>query len=253
MISAVILTKNSSRTLKPLLEALRSIDVVLFDTGSTDTTLDIAKKFSNVQVFSRKIENKTIESDSFGFGLMKNEAASLAKNDWIFSIDSDELPDPSLVEFLLKSHLDPKTVYSFPFHNYYKEKRIYGCGWHPESHVRLYHRKYTKVSDDLIHERIMDEGCQIEKLSYPIKHFSYLCIDDFLQKMQRYSTLFATQNHKKKKSSFLKALGHGLFTFFKSYILKKGIFDGKEGIIISWYNSSVAFVKYLKLEEKNRC
>lgn len=252
MISAVVLTKNSSRTLEPLLKALEPLDVILFDTGSTDTTLDIAKKFSNVQVFSRKMEDIGSKS-GVGFGFLKNEAASLAKYDWIFSIDSDELPSQNLIDYILKSSLDPKTVYSFPFHNYYKNKRIYGCGWHPESHVRLYNRTHTRISDDLVHEKIVEEGCVVQTLPFPIQHFSYLCIDDFLNKMQRYSSLFADQNHKRKKSSFCKALGHGIFTFFKSYILKRGIIDGKEGIIISWYNASVAFVKYLKLDEKNRC
>jgi len=246
MISAVILTKNSQRTLKPLLEALKSIDVVLFDTGSTDNTLDIAKTFSNVQVFSRKIEN-------IGFGPLKNEAAALAKHDWILSIDSDELPSEGLISFLLKEKLHTKCVYSFPFHNYYKKKRIYGCGWNPESHIRLYNQKVTKFSDDLVHEKILINSCKVVKLPYPLLHFSYLCIGDFIDKLQRYSTLFAQQNHEKKSSSFTKAFFHGFFAFFKSYFLKRGIFDGKEGIIISWYNGSVAFIKYLKLHEKNKC
>lgn len=246
MISAVILTKNSNRTLLPLLESLKKIDVVLFDTGSTDNTLDIAKKFSNVQIFSRKIEN-------IDFGSLKNEAASLAKNDWILSIDSDELPSEELISYLLKKKLDKNYIYSFPFHNYYKEKRIYGCGWHPESHVRLYNQKITRFSDSLVHEKILVKKCRVEKVPYPLLHFSYLCVGDFIDKMQRYSSLFAEQNYQKKSTSFSKALFHGFFAFLKSYFIKRGIFDGKEGFIISWYNASVAFVKYLKLLEKNKC
>lgn len=244
MISVVILTKNASKTLLQLLEAIELINVVLIDTGSTDNTLELAKKFSNVQVFSL---------DFSGFGPLKNKGAEFAKDDWILSLDADELPSIDLITFLSNTNLDPNTVYSFPFHNYYKDKRIYGCGWNPESHVRLYNKKTTSFCNSLVHEKIIDTNLNAQILPYPIKHFSYLCIDDFLRKLSHYTTLFAEQNHLKKKSSFTKAFFHGIFAFFKSYILKRGFIDGKEGIIISWYNGSTAFLKYLKLAEKNKC
>ena len=70
--------------------------------------------------------------------------------------------------------------------------------------------------------------------------------------MQKYSTLFAQQNRGKKQSSFLKALMHGIGAFCKSYLFKRGIFGGKEGFIISLYNSQTAYYKYLKLAELNK-
>jgi hypothetical protein len=69
--------------------------------------------------------------------------------------------------------------------------------------------------------------------------------------MQSYSTLFAKQNQGKKKSSFTKALAHGWFAFFKSYILKRGFLGGYEGYVISAYNGHTAYYKYLKLLEAN--
>ena len=63
--------------------------------------------------------------------------------------------------------------------------------------------------------------------------------------MDRYSTLFAEQTS--KKSSLSKALRHSAWAFFKSYILKRGIFLGREGFIISQYNAHVAYYKYLKV------
>ena len=187
MITAVILTKNASKTLLPLLEALESINVVLIDTGSIDNTLDLASKFSNVQTFS---------FDFLGFGTLKNQGAKLAKDDWILSLDADELPSNDLIQYLMNTQLDPNTIYSFPFHNYYKEKRIYGCGWNPESHVRLYNKTTTSFCESLVHERIVEDGLNKKMLPFPIKHFSYLCIDDFLRKLSHYTTLFAEQNHK---------------------------------------------------------
>jgi len=244
MISVVILTKNAEKTLLSVLEVLESFDVVIIDTGSSDSTLGIAKKFQNVRVFSYPFE---------GFGVLKNKGANHAKHDWILSLDSDELPSKELIDFLNEGKLDPNCIYSFPFHNYYKKKRIYGCGWHPESHLRLYHRKKTGFNEAFVHEKIEEKDLLTKDLPYPISHFSYLCIDDFIRKMQLYTTLFAEQNQGKKKSSFCKAFFHGLFAFFKTYILKRGFLNGKEGVVISWYNGSVSFIKYLKLVEKNSC
>jgi hypothetical protein len=70
--------------------------------------------------------------------------------------------------------------------------------------------------------------------------------------MQNYSTLFAEQNRGKKSSSVCKALIHGWFGFFKSYVLKRGFVQGYEGFIISCYNAQTAFWKYIKLYEANK-
>jgi hypothetical protein len=70
--------------------------------------------------------------------------------------------------------------------------------------------------------------------------------------MQKYSTLFAQQNRGRKKSSFVSAVLHGVAAFGKSYFFKRGIFGGKEGFIISLYNSQTAYYKYLKLAELNK-
>ena len=71
--------------------------------------------------------------------------------------------------------------------------------------------------------------------------------EDFLAKMQNYSTLFAKQHAGRRKASFGRALGHGLFAFVKSYFLQRGILDGKEGFLISLYNANTTFYKYIKL------
>ncbi|MGE5196782.1 MAG: glycosyltransferase family 2 protein, partial [Anaerolineae bacterium] len=82
-------------------------------------------------------------------------------------------------------------------------------------------------------------------------HTPYLSINDFLAKMQMYSSLFAEQYHNKKKAGLAKAILHSWLTFIKSYIFKRGFLGGKEGYLISAYNSHTAFYKYLKLEELN--
>lgn len=242
-ISVTVLVKNGQKYIEEVLSSLSQFnEVVLYDTGSTDKTIEIARKFPNVKVFQKSFR---------GFGPTHNDATGVAANDWILSIDSDEIVTPEMAKAIANATLDPKCVYSFPRDNYYNGKWIKWCGWYPDIQKRLYNRKQTQFSDAQVHESIRDEGMQVVTLDGPIRHYSYETLSDFLAKMQSYSDLFAKQYCGKKKSSPWIAVGHGIFAFFKSYILKKGILGGYEGFVISSYNANTAFYKYLKLHEAN--
>lgn len=243
MISVTILTKNAEKTLEATLKSLVSFkEVIIYDTGSTDRTLEIAGQFTNVKI---------VQGPFIGFGPTHNEATAAAGHDWILSIDSDEVVQDSLYEEILKLPLDKKTVYEIQRCNHFGKKWIRCCaGWHPDWVKRLYHRRSTLFSHDQVHEKILTEGMKIMRLQGKINHFPYQGIADFLEKMQFYSSLFAQQNYETKDASLGKAILHGMFAFIKNYFFKKGILGGKEGFIISLYNSHVAYYKYLKLAEK---
>ena len=242
-ISVVMLNKDGETKLPRALKSLRSFDeVILCDTGSTDKSLAVAKKFPNVKIIQQPFN---------GFGRLRNTASIFASNDWIFVLDSDERVTEELLDELESLTCDPALVYSMPFHNYFNGKWIKTCGWYPDRHVRLYNRKHTQFKESAVHEGIDIQGLRVQKLQGPIEHFSYENTDDFLRKMDHYSTLFADQYAGKKRSSFKKALLRGGYAFFKSYILKRGFMQGREGYIISAYNGQTTYYKYLKLAERS--
>lgn len=244
MITVTILTKNSQKYLDEVLEALKDFDeVLIYDNGSTDATLKLLEKYPNVTVHLGKFE---------GFGPTHNNASELAKNDWVLSIDSDEVVTPEMAQSILSLKLDPECVYSFPRHNYYNGKFIQWCGWYPDRQVKLYNRTKTKFTNAQVHEAIIVENMRHIPLKAPLIHYSYASLQDFLNKMQSYSTLFAVENAGKRTSSPARAILHGFFAFFKSYILKRGFMGGYEGYVISTYNAHTAFYKYLKLYEANQ-
>jgi glycosyltransferase involved in cell wall biosynthesis len=244
MISVTILVKNGERKLKEVLESLASFEeIILYDTGSSDRTLDIAAQFHNVRIYKRSFE---------GFGLCHNKAAALATHEWILSIDADEVLSLPLATEIKQLSLDPKTVYALPFFNYYNGKQIKWCGWYPETHVRLYHKKQTAFSEAMVHEGVIITGFKTAILAHPIYHYPYDSISDFLIKMERYSTLFAEQNCSKKHSSPFVAITHGMAAFIRSYVFQRGFLGGFEGLLISAYNGHTAFYKYLKLYQANR-
>ncbi|WP_251368188.1 glycosyltransferase family 2 protein [Candidatus Rhabdochlamydia sp. W815] len=245
MITVIILTKNSQETLEDTLFSVRGFpEILVYDTGSTDTTLDIAKQFPNVKI---------IQSEFIGFGPTRNKAAKSATHDWILALDSDEVLSSKLSQEILNISLDSNFIYQIDRHNFFNGKWIKSCGgWYPDPIIRLYHRKKTQFTDSMIHEKVSSQGMQIHPLFYPLFHTPYRNIHDFLKKMQVYSDLFATQKKDSKPVSLAKAIFHGSFAFFKSYFLKKGLKQGVEGFIISAYNGHTAFYKYLKLREAQK-
>ena len=244
MISVTVLAKNSQNTIKATLDSLKQFtNVIVFDSGSTDATLDIAKNYPNVKI---------ITGPFTGFGPTHNKASSLASHDWILSIDSDEVLTPELSQEILQLNLDPYCVYQIDRRNYFNGKWIRWCGgWHPDPVIRLYNRGVTHFTDDAVHERVIARDLKLTRLDAPLLHTPYLSMGDFLNKMQTYSTLFAEQYKGKKHSSVSKAIFRGWFAFIKSYFFKKGFLGGREGFIISAYNGHTAFYKYLKLLEAN--
>ncbi len=243
-ITVTLLAKNSERFLKEVLEPLSSFDeVILYDNGSTDKTLEIAKSFPFVTVH---------QGPFMGFGETHNHVSGLARNDWIFSLDTDEIVTPELIEEIKSITLDPKTVYAIPRHNEYRRKWIKGCGWYPDNPKRLYNRKETKFSSHKVHESIISDGMKVQTLKNFYHHLSYNSVSEFIAKMQHYSDLFAQDRAGKVASSPFKAMSHALYTFFKCYILKRGFLDGSEGYLISSYNAHTAFYKYYKLYEANQ-
>jgi glycosyltransferase involved in cell wall biosynthesis len=235
VISVTILAKNSGRTLASVLAALEGFDEVLVaDTGSTDNTREIAREFPHVRLVEIPFE---------GFGKTHNRASALAKNEWILSVDSDEVMPQKLKEEIFSLLLHKKTAYSVARKNFYRDKWIWSCGWWPDRVVRLYNRSETQFSDRLVHEAILTQGIDLIPLQEPLHHTPFLSISDFLQKLDRYSSLAA------KGYAPGKALVHGLVAFFRSYLLKRGIFQGYVGFEISLYNALSSYYKYLKVAD----
>jgi glycosyltransferase involved in cell wall biosynthesis len=242
-ISVVILVKNNEDTLPSTLNALHSFeDVVVYDNGSTDNSIKIAKQFSNVHL---------IEGDFKGFGWTKNTAASYAKFDWILIVDSDEVVDSQLLKTLEHTKLDKNKVYLLNFKAFYKNIQVKHCGWNNQKIKRLYNKKTTKYNDNDVHEDIITQGLETEVLKGNIEHYSYQSVEQFIAKANIYSTLFAKNNVGKKSSSPLKAFFNGVYSFFRTYFLKKGFLDGYVGLIIAYSHMVTNFYKYIKLYELN--
>ena len=242
-ISCVIIVKNAEATINKTLNSLSSFeDVVVFDNGSTDNTLNIVKNYENINL---------VQGDFSGFGPTKNKALSFAKNDWILSLDADEVLSDKFVNTLKSIDLDDDAIYSILRENYYKDVHVKHC-WGNDVIVRVFNRTKTLFTDEKVHEKVINKGFKVLAIDGAVKHYPYSSITDFIVKLDRYSTIFANDNVNKKSSSPLKAILNSIFSFTKTYFFKRGFLDGYAGLVIAFSHMATNFYKYIKLYELNK-
>jgi len=242
-ISIVIIVKNGEKTIKKTLESIQDFnDVIVYDNGSIDKTISIAKSYINVSL---------VQGDFLGFGPTKNKAATFAKNNWILSLDADEVIGKDFVNNLKGKSLNQQVVYQIFRKNYYKHTHIKHC-WSNDKIVRLYHCQQTRFNNKQVHESVLSKDLNVELLPGFIDHYPYGSISDFVKKLDVYSTEFARDNVGKKSSSPIKAVLNGGFSFFKTYFLKRGFLDGYAGLVIAFSHMATNFYKYIKLYELNQ-
>lgn len=230
-LSVVIITKNEENFITDAIKsALFADEVIILDSGSIDKTCEIAKELGA----------KVYQNEWLGFGPQKNRAVELAKNDWVFVLDSDERITKELKDEIVATLKKPQfNGYFIARLNNFFGKNIKNCGLYPDYSIRLFNKNYGKFNDVSVHESVQLTS-KAAYLKNHMIHLAYDSIEEFIQKQNRYSSL----NHKKK--SLVKAIINPYWTFFKLYILKKGFLDGWHGFVISKLYAQYTFWKYIK-------
>ena len=246
-LSVILITRNEEVNLEDCLASLEGIaqQIVVVDTNSADRTLEIAQKYGALIAQP---------SDWPGFGPQKNRALELATGDWVLSLDADERLTPALKSEIQtainhNAHVD---CFAIPRLSWYCGRFIRHSGWSPDYVDRLFKRGSARFSDDLVHERLIPQG-QVARLKNPLLHFSFMNYSQVLQKLDRYSTASAEQAFAKgKTSSPLKAVLHGAWAFFRTYVIRAGFLDGTQGFALAISNGQGTYYRYMKLWHLNQ-
>ncbi len=241
-LSVILITRNEEANLADCLASLEGIaqQIVVVDTNSVDSTLEIAKNYG--AVISQP-------ADWPGFGPQKNRALDLATGEWVLSLDADERLTPALRSEILtaihhSAHVD---CFAIPRLSWYCGRFIRHSGWSPDYVDRLFKRGTARFSDDLVHERLIPAG-QVAKLENPMLHFSFMNFSQVLQKIDRYSTASAEQAFMKgRRSNPLKAILHGLWAFIRTYFIRAGFLDGYQGLALALSNAEGSYYRYMKI------
>ncbi len=188
-----------------------------------------------------------------GFGVQKNRALALARQDWVLSLDADERVSAELgaeIEAVLAA---PEfDGYEFPRLSSYCGQNMRHSGWYPDRVTRLFKRGCARFSDDLVHESLIIHT-PVGRLSSDLFHQSFISLEQVLDKVNRYSTAGATHLRKEgRRSSLGTALFHGLWAFVRTYVVRHGFLDGKMGLVLAISNAEGTYYRYLKLWMSDR-
>jgi glycosyltransferase involved in cell wall biosynthesis len=238
-ISAAIITFNEERNIARVIESLRCCDEILvLDSGSNDRTAEIATKLG------ARVE----EASWHGYAAQKNIAAELAANDWILSLDADESLSESLeAEIWHIKKAGPEFVgYTMPRLAQYLGRWILHSGWYPDRKVRFFDRRKARWVGDFVHESVKVDG-PVGHLESNLLHFTCDSLSEHLRTMDSYTTLAAQEMVTRGKPfGFSRLLFDPPWTFFRTYVLKRGFLDGVEGLTIAYMAGLYNFVKYAK-------
>ena len=245
-LSVIIITMNEEANIRACLESVAWADeIIVVDAGSSDATADICRK-SGAKVFVH---------DWPGFGPQKNLALSYASCDWVFSIDADERVTPELraaIEAVLRNDAGTCTAYRVSRLSSYCGRFMRHSGWRPDFIVRLFRREAAHFSEDLVHERLLVKG-ETGLLDGELLHYAFEDFEEVLNKINSYSTAGADMLHRRgRKASLSGAVLRGLWSFVRTYFLRAGFLDGREGFMLAVSNAEGTYYRYLKLMLLNK-
>ena len=240
-LSVIIIARNNEPTIRRCLESVAWADeVVVLDSGSRDRTVEVSREFTP-HVYQTP--------DFPGHGPQKNRALDRATGDWVFSLDSDEWVTPGLRAELESAMAAPGdcTAFRMPRRSSFCGRFMAHSGWWPDYVTRLWLRGKARFSEDHTHDRVIVEG-RLGRLRQPVMHEAVTDLEQMLVKINMYSSSSAAIFHREgRRASLFTAVLHGSWAFARTYFLRLGFLDGREGFMLAVINAENSYYRYAKL------
>lgn len=232
-ISVVINTKNESSNIERAIASIKSFadEIIVVDMESTDDTVKKAKR-AGAQVFNHK-DTQYVEP-------ARNFAIKKATGDWIFILDADEEAQKELVKKLTEIAEDGKYQFvRIPRKNIIFGKWMQHARWWPDYNIRFF-KKNAVTWDDEIHSIpvTIGDGVNIEeKESFAIIHHNYQTIEQYLDRLNRYTTVQAKYLVQTKEVTPRDFIKRPTAEFLTRYFAGEGYKDGVHGLALSLLQS----------------
>lgn len=246
-ISGLIITFNEEKNIREVIECFHFCDeIIVVDSFSNDKTMEIANTFENV---------KTIQNTFEDFTKQRNLALSYATNDWVLFLDGDERISKELSREIIETIHNPNACDAYYFYRVFflGKQKIRFSGTQNDKNFRLFRRSKAHYdTQKKVHETLVVNGT-IGILKNKLNHYSYESYDAFKNKMLYYGRLKGLELvEKRKKYSAFTKWSKTIFKFFKTYFLKLGFLDGKNGLDISYLQSLYVYQTYESLKRNSK-
>lgn len=264
-LSVVIITFNEEANIGRTLASVQPLvadgkgEIIVVDSGSKDRTVEIAKSLG-AKVFIEEWK---------GFAAQKNSAIDKASGDWILSLDADEevgTDARGFIDLHLEAALGMRDFDCVEFNrrNYFMGRWIRFGGFYPDPKLRVFRRGKARFESRLVHEDLQpivgsnppfDPNTEYDgRTDFHFLHHSYPTLSDYIDHMNRYSSLGAEMvvDKGKVRFSFVNIVVRPLFTFIYNYFFRLGFLDGREGLLLHLYHAVYVSWKYAKAWELSR-
>jgi glycosyltransferase involved in cell wall biosynthesis len=241
-LSVIVITRNEAHQLGRCLGSVGFADeVVVVDSASTDGT----------QALARSLGARVIETTEWpGFGKQKQRALEAATGEWVLCLDADEWLDATLADAIRRTMAAPDGTccgYELTRLSAFCGQWMRASGWYPDRGLRLVRRPLARFTEDLVHEHLTVQG-PVALLPGLLLHDSIPSLESAIDKMNRYSSGRARDLLAKGRRGGLgSALGHGLWAFLRTYVVKRGFLDGRLGLVLALHNAETTYYRYLKM------
>ena len=241
-LSVVIITYNEETNIGSCIDSVAGIadEIIVLDSYSTDNTLAIAKD-KGAKVWQMSFD---------GYIGQKNRALQLASNNFVLSLDADEV----ISERLKRSILKAKETFTY---SAYKMNRCANyCGefirhgtWYPNKKTRLFDKRVGYWGGLNPHDKVVfDKPIAVKHLEGELLHYSFKSVTDHNAQNIRFSSIAAQSLFEAgRKTNRLKVFINPAWAFLNGYLLHAGFLNGKTGLTISMKQARYTYLKHQKL------
>lgn len=242
-ISACVITHNEEAKIGRCLASVAWCDeIIVLDSFSTDRTLEICREYTD----------KIYQHEWMGYIGQRNLIREMATNPWVLFLDADEEVSPQLRRALQKEFAERTgeiVGYRFPRQVYYLGKWIRHGEWYPDIKLRLFKKSEGRSAGVEPHDQVVVNGA-VKTIHAPLWHYTYDDIWDHLNTMNRFSGISAEAKYRGgARFRWRDFLFRPAWRFFKGYVIKLGLLDGRRGFLIAAISSVGVAMKYAKLWE----
>lgn len=214
--------------------------LVILDSGSTDGTVEIAKRYTD----------EVYQTDWPGYGPQRNRALAKCQHDWVFNLDADEEVTPALRDEIDRVLADPKldaTLINIPWHTYLFGKTL-KRGRYSTPQGKLFWKQGAQFKDRQVHETLVMPHVKEKTLKSALLHYSWRNYEHIQEKHIKYAALMAKEKFNKGKRSSMPYACLRFFTdFIMQFVIRGGFLDGWRGLLMAIILGQYAFNKYAGL------
>jgi len=245
-LSAIVTSFNEAINIRECLESVTFADeVLLVDSFSADSTLDLARQVPGVRILQREY---------FGSAAQKNWAMDQTVHPWVLIVDADERVTPGLAREIqdLLERGPEASFYSIRRRNLFLDRLIRHSGWSTDKVVRLLRRGAARYPRRRVHADIRPEG-PAPTLNSSLLHYTFRSLGQYLEKLHRYAEWGAADAYRRgKDSGALQLFFRPAWRFVRTYVFQAGFLDGRHGLVLCMLQAYGVFLKWAKLWEWRR-